>query len=441
MPEAVVVRSPNLPVLAGSLATALLKASSSCASKVEAEFRASGWFFEAHLEVEDPDALEASLANVLREGADKYSKFKVAPLTIGPAGDSTQLEKVARELGVQLGDKLYNRLSALGQALVNRYRGKLLNLLSSEWRLEVPADKVRVQEGWGSMRLPSLPRSASMYEMGRFFGLRDLKTGSATRALLDVRADASWWMLSLLLPAAPMAQLEIVGDDRRLVYVFFEPSLGYRYKREDFKALSEVLEVAEALLRDTGFFVEDVELARFTLLAHITSAVSEPFVYAKVPGSLRVWGLRLAGQRFQEVYSEVVRVGEVALMCKAFEQRFGKREVARVVAKDCAELGKTLQSLLRRAEAISRELRLDRFAALYKLLLRSLVEPGYAAPGDFLYELLRFLEVEDWRVRFTGILASRFVQELKMKPDEARETAKSKLNTLTALVRSVAGAR
>jgi len=237
-----------------------------------------------------------------------------------------------------------------------------------------------------------------------------------------------------------MVQLEIVGDDRRLVYAFFEPVPEYRYKHEDLKAHGEVLKAAEDWLRETGFFVEDVELARLTLLAHITRNVSEPFVYAEVPGSLRVWGLRLAGQRFQEVYSEVVRVGEVALLCRAFEQRFRKREVARTVAGDCAELGKTLQSLLRRAEAISRELRLDRFATLYKLLLRSLVEPGYAAPGDFLYELLRFLEAEDWRARFIGILASRFVQERQMKPEEARETARGMLSMLTALVRSVAGA-
>ena len=438
MSEAV-ARCPNLPVLAGSLATALLKAAYGSASRVGAEFRPSGWLLEALLELEDPAAFEASLADVLQKGARNYSEFRVAPVTIGPAGDTAQLEKVAKELGASLEGKLYERLSALGQAFARRYRGKLLALLSSEWRLDVSAERVKVQEGRGSMRLPSLPRSASMYEMGRFFGLRDLKGGSATRALLDVRADAGWWLLSLTLPMTAAAHLEVADEERRLVFVFFEPAPRHRYRYQDLKALGELLGSAEQFVSKAGYYVEDVELARLTLLAHAASTVSNPLACAGVPGALRVWGLRLAGQRFQEVFSEILQTGEVALLYQALRQRFG--EDARAVARSCAKLGRVLQRLVKRFEAVSRELRLERFTTLYKLLLRSLVEPGYAAPADLLYELHRFLEVEEWRARFVGVAAGRLAEEEQISLEEAREEASGMLNRLSSLVRSVAGAR
>jgi hypothetical protein len=443
VPEAV-ARCPNLPVLAGSLATALLKAASGCASRVDAEFRPSGWLLEVLLELEDPEAFEAALADVLQKGVSNYSGFRVAPVTIGPTGDTAQLEKVAKELSVPLEKKekkkepLYERLSALGQALARRYRGRLLALLSSEWRLDVSAERVRVQEGRGSMRLPSLPRSASMYEMGRFFGLRDLKGGSATRALLDVRADAGWWLLSLTLPMTAAAHLEVADEERRLVFVFFEPAPRHRYRYQDLKALGKLLDSVEQFVGKAGYYVEDVELARLTLLAHATGTVSNPFACAGVPGALRVWGLRLAGQRFQEVFSEILQTGEVALLYQALRQRFG--EDAQAVAKGCAKLGRVLQRLVKRFEAVSRELRLERFTTLYKLLLRSLVEPGYAAPADLLYELHRFLEVEEWRARFVGVVAGRLAEEEQISLEEAREEASGMLNRLSGLVRSVAGA-
>jgi hypothetical protein len=100
-----------------------------------------------------------------------------------------------------------------------------------------------------------------------------------------------------------------------------------------------------------------------------------------------------------------------------------------------------LQRLVKRFEAVSRELRLERFTTLYKLLLRSLVEPGYAAPADLLYELHRFLEVEEWRARFVGIVAGRLAEEEQISLEEAREEASGMLNRLSSLVRSVASAR
>jgi hypothetical protein len=439
VPETVVVRAPNLPVLAGSVATTLLKAAIGCASRVEMKFRPSGWLLEVVLELEDPAAFEAALADELQRGARKYSELKVAPVTVGPAGDTAQLEKVAGDLGAPLEGKLYERLSSLSNALLRKYRGKLLKLLSSEWKVEVSAGKVKVQEGGGRMRLPSLPRSVSMYEMIRSFGLRDVKPGSATKALLDVRADAAWWLLSLILPMVAAVHLEVVNEEeRRLVFVFFEPAPRHRYRYQDLKDLGELLESAEQFVGEAGYYVEDLELARLTLLAQLVSTVSNPFACSEVPGSLRVWGLRLAGQRFQEVFSDALQTGEVALLYQALRQRFG--EGAQAAAGDCAKLGRMTQYLLKRFQAVSRELRLGRFATLYKFLLRSLVEPGYTAPGDFLYELLRFLEVDEWRARFVGVVAARLVEEEQIRLEEARERARGMLNTLSTLVRSVAGA-
>jgi hypothetical protein len=439
VPETVVVRAPNLPVLAGSVATTLLKAATGCASRVDIEFRPSGWLLEVTLELEDPAAFEAALANVLQESARNYSKLKVAPVTIGPAGDIAQLEKVAGDLGAPLeGKQLYERLSSLSNALLRKHRGKLLKLLSSEWKVEVSAGKVKVQEGGGRMRLPSLPRSVSMYEMIRSFGLRDVKPGSATKALLDVRADAAWWLLSLVLPMTAAAHLEVADEERRLIFVFFEPAPRHRYRYQDLKDLGELLESAEQFVGEAGYYVEDLELARLTLLAQLVSTVSNPFACSEVPGSLRVWGLRLAGQRFQEVFSDALQTGEVALLYQALKQRFGGG--AQAAAGDCAKLGRMTQYLLKRFQAVSRELRLGRFATLYKFLLRSLVEPGYTAPGDFLYELLRFLEVDEWRARFVGVVAARLVEEEQIRLEEARERARGMLNTLSTLVRSVAGA-
>ena len=289
------------------------------------------------------------------------------------------------------------------------------------------------------MRLPSLPRSVSMYEMIRSFGLRDVKPGSATKALLDVRADTAWWLLSLILPMVAAVHLEVVNEEeRRLVFVFFEPVPQHKYRSQDHKALGELLSSVEQFVSRAGYYVEDLELARLTLLAQLVSTASNPFACSEVPGSLRVWGLRLAGQRFQEVFSEILQTGEVALLYQALGQRFG--EDARAVAKSCAKLGRVLQRLVKRFEAVSRELRLERFTTLYKLLLRSLVEPGYAAPADLLYELHRFLEVEEWGARFVGVVAGRLAEEEQISLEEAREEAREMLNRLSSLVRSVAGA-
>jgi hypothetical protein len=321
--------------------------------------------------------------------------------------------------------------------LLRRHRGRLLELLSSEWRVEVSADKVKVQEGKGSMKLPSLLRSVSMYEMTRSFGLRDLKP-APLRELCWTRGLTPAGGCCRSSSRCAAAYLEVVDEERRLVFVFFEPVLRYRYKYQDLKALGELLDSVWQFVGKAGYYVEDIELARLTLLAHTASTVSNPFARAEVPGSLRVWELRLAGQRFQEVFSETLQTDEVALLYQALRQRF--EEEARVVAGDCAKLGKTIQYLLKRFQAVSRELRLERFATLYKFLLRNLVEPGYAAPGDFLYELLRFLEVEEWRARFVGIASVRLAEEEQISLEEAREKARGTLDRLSNLVRSVAGA-
>ncbi|RSN72532.1 MAG: hypothetical protein DSO07_08210 [Thermoproteota archaeon] len=431
--EEKIIRAPNLPLLVDSLSTVILKVHDYLK---EVKFGENPWIFEAHLKFKSSEELEFALFNTLKSGIKKYEEMKVAPVTIGPSGDTAKFDSLFKEFGSQpVEGKLYEKLKRLCEVFLNNYKGRLLDLLSSKWNIEFNG-KVKLIEGSGRMKLPSLVRSINIYEMGRFSGLRDTKsTGPASKALFDVRADLGWWMLSHILPTVSMAHLERLpeGKETLITYVQFEPVRGVRYNYINLRCYSEILKAIEGHVGKTGFFIEDSELARLSLTLWAYYGTTHPLSYAGIGGGFRIRGIRLAGQRMQEAYIEALPAGEVVLLDARLGQIFGSN--ARAVAEKTAKLGILLQQLIRKYQALASELRLVRFAVLYRNFLRSLVEPGYAIPSEQFYELQRFIETEDWRIRFIGVLTAWLKDGLE--EDEARDEAYRILDTVRGLVNMI----
>jgi hypothetical protein len=438
--ENIVIRVPNLPLLVDSLSTVILKVYDHLK---EVKFLENPWLFEAHLKIKDREELESALVNRLESGIRKYREMKVVPVTVGSSGDTAKFGNLFKELGLQFAEgKVYEKFEKLCGALLSKYKGRILDLLSSEWDVDVSKFKVEIKlKGMPRklLKLPSIIRSINVYEMGRFSGLRDVKPkGSASKALFDVRADLNWWLLSHILLTISMTHLERFQRGRTLeeilTYVHFEPIRGIRYSYIDLKCYLEIFEAIEENVKKNGLFVEDPEFARLSLILWAYHKASSPFTYAKIGGNLKIRRIKLAGQRMQETYIETLPAGEITLLDARLGQMFG--ENALTIAEKTAKLANMLQRLIREYEKIASELKLMRLAVLYKSFLRSFTEPGYATTSELLYEIQRFLETEDWRNRFIGVLTTQLKRE-GFKDDEAQNEVYKILDIIKGIMAEV----
>ena len=295
------IRVPALPLLIDAVNTAIAKSVARAETSSEVLFKWSPWLAEIELAYEDRSEIEDSLYAVLYEGARRLRELKIAPVTVGISGDTGKFESLCRELDLHLPEgKLYERTAALFEEFLDAYQGALLDLLATRWEVEVSksGDKVLLSTTTGrDYMLPSLVRSVSLYEEGRFFGLRDERRGRVSKGLLNARSDAKWWLLSLLAVSSTLTGIERLQEETRLIHVLFEPTYGILYEREDLRAYGDVLDVVEDRVKRIGLYVEDLELTRLTLLLDIYSSVENPLFFAFSSHSISFYGV-LGGYGF-----------------------------------------------------------------------------------------------------------------------------------------------
>ncbi|MEM4444136.1 MAG: hypothetical protein QXJ21_02100 [Thermofilum sp.] len=434
--QAWVLRWPALPVLTDFVNTLVAKAVAQAAGAVEGvTFLQTPWFAEARVEVVDEDLFRGSLAHVVESGGAQLSQLKAMIVTVGIAGDTQQLGKVAGELGFPLAEgKTYDQVAGLVKSFAVQY-GKGRVGVSSDWEVAVK-DKVEIKlrsAGGKGYPLPSLVRSVSLYEGGRFSGLRDERaSGSLSKGTFEARCDAAWWILSLAAAGASLATVERAQEESRYVFVSFEPVYGLRY--ESMAYYREFSDAVEEFVGRVGLFVEDEELFRLSLLFHVYSTLSSPLIPARFGIKLR--SIRAVGRRFTEAYVTSISAGEVEVLHRALQSYVGG--LARAAARACSELGHFVMTTQRGAPAIARELNLEAFASKLKILMRALSEPGYSPPSEPLYDMLRTMRVSEWRARFIGLLSSRIQERRGVSKEDAVREAREIYDGVSELVATVA---
>lgn len=395
-------------------------------------FNGSALLYRATIETSDFNSFEKALANQVGEGAKRIRELKVSPITVGPSGDSMQLDRWADELGIRQAEgKLYERIANLCDSLTKR--NNLIDLLKRDWSVEVDGKILIAPEGIAGRGypLPSIVRSLNLYEGARFSGLRDRGTGSLSKGVLEIRGDAAFCILSLAAVAASLVGVEIVeGGGSRLIFSHFEPVQGLAYTSGDMKFFREIDDVSRSFIRRIGLFTEDEELFRLSLLFHIYSKISSPLIPSNF--SIRIRGVISAGRRFTEAYVTSIHSQEISILGRALREIVGEED--RSAAEACADLGRLVMSIRRRMPAVARELHLDAFSSKLRALMRSLSEPGYSTPSELLYDLLRMMEERPWRARFIGLLTAGFMREQNIHEENAKQLASREFYKIRELV-------
>ncbi|MEM2677636.1 MAG: hypothetical protein QXU62_03240 [Thermofilaceae archaeon] len=430
-----VLRWPALPVLTDFMNTLVAKAVAQAMGAVEGvTFLQTPWFAEARVEVVNANTFRGSVANMIQRGGSQLEQQKAMIVTVGIAGDTQHLGSVARELGLSLAEgKTYAQIAKLIEGFARQYEKGLLDV-SSNWQKGVEKDKVEVRPSSIKGRgypLPSLVRSVSLYEGGRFSGFRDERpSGSLSRGVFEARCDAAWWTLILAAAGVSLAAVERVQDEIRYVFVNFEPVYGLRY--DNMTYYQEFSEVVERFIGQVGLFVEDEELFRLSLLFYVYGVLSSPMIPSRFGIKLR--SIRAVGRRFTEAYLTSIFSSEVEVLHRVL---LGYVKAPREAARACSELGSFTMAIQRSAPAIARELNLDAFASKLKVLLRALSEPGYVPPGEPLYDLLRTMRVGEWRARFVGLLSSWIERRNGCSRESAVKEAREKYDRVMELAATV----
>ncbi|MEM0267605.1 MAG: hypothetical protein QXV98_03190 [Thermofilaceae archaeon] len=437
--QAWVLRWPALPVLTDFVNTLVAKAVAQAAGAVEGvTFLQTPWFAEARVEVVDENLFRGSFAHMLRRGGRQLSQLKAMIVTTGTAGDAKQFGKVAQELGLSLtGEKTYDRIAALIKDFARRYgRGQVR--ISSEWKEPRFEDKVEVKlslvKGRG-FPLPSLVRSVSFYEGGRFSGFRDVKSeGPMSKGVFDVRCDASWWILTLAAAGASLIKVERTREENRYMFACFEPQYGVRY--ESLSYYQEFSRAVERFIEETGAFVEDEELFRLSLLFYVYKTLLNPLLRIRIGIKLREVRTGRRITRFTESYVTSISTGEIEILHRSLRSYVGG--LAREAARACSELGRFVMITQRNNPTLARELSFDAFASKLKLLMRALSEPGYAPPSEPLYDMTRMMRMSEWRARFIEYLANRIEEWRGIPKEDAIADARGMYEQISELAATVA---
>ncbi|MEM0094303.1 MAG: hypothetical protein QW753_08055 [Thermofilum sp.] len=434
-----VLRWPALPVLTDFMNTLVAKAVAQAMGAVEGvTFMQSPWFAEARVEVSDENLFRGSFTHIIRKGGKQLSQLRASIVTIGRAGDTKQLYKVASELGLSLsGEKTCDRIAGLVKDFARQY-GRSRVSISTNW--EEPKLKDRVEIKLSSIRrkgypLPSLVRSVSFYEGGRFSGFRDVgPKGPMNKGVFDVRCDASWWILILAAAGASLIKVERTREGSRYMFACFEPQYGVRY--ESLSYYQEFSSAVERFIEEVGVFVEDEELFRLSLLFYVYKTLSNPLLRIKIGIKLRE--IRTGGRitRFTESYVTSISTGEIMMLHRVLRSYVGG--LAREAARACSELGRFVMTIQRYNPALAKELNFDVFASKLKFLMRALSEPGYMPPSEPLYDMIRMMRVGEWRVRFIKYLANRIEKWRGIPKEDALADARRMYDQISELAATVA---
>lgn len=437
------IRYPALPLLADFLNTLLIKAayrSLQIDSAIEGiVFNTGTLLHSCTIHLRDVNKFESSLEGLLEESMRRYQEMKTLPVTAGPSGDTNQFGMIASRSGIQLSGKegSYEQLATLYEGLLSK-RKRVLDILSAQWDISAKEKILLKQKNLEEEKgypPPSILKSVSLYEGGRFFGLRDEGSGSINKGTLKVRFDSDFWLLSLISPGVSLVKvINLDSRDRAFVFVNFEPIYGLKYGPGDLEFYGQFSEEVERFVSKTGLFMEEEELFRLSMLLHLYSKISSPML-GRTKFCVKLRAVRPVGRRFNELFISFIHPDEISALSEALGSI--AVEDARSIAESCSRLGAFIIQLTRGSPAIARELNLDGLIPKLKILLTSLAYPGYSVPTESLYDLVRVLKVDEWRSRFIGLLARRIQEEEGTGETEAREKARRYLDKLIRIVENV----
>ncbi len=258
----------------------------------------------------------------------------------------------------------------------------------------------------GDLRLPRLLVSEGFYELGKFGGLKDVKsTGRPSLGIVEIRANGGVVALLTASLLALTAGSGSIGETD--VYVIPTMDIvGIEVRRLEAKFLTDVFRQFNFIIGDKSQYwmpVEDVDGMRLAALFEIYSRVGEEA--EKVIGGRRVLeSVRLnlstfspTGLRFYRREGFTISLGEVANLGSAMEAigftGWDKYKVASTVAR-------LIISTLYLSKIASEQGLYKRLASDAKMLAYS-IATGVRRPYlDALYRLSRYLREEDvlWRI-------------------------------------------
>ncbi|MFZ8795166.1 MAG: hypothetical protein ACO2O2_14980 [Acidilobaceae archaeon] len=258
----------------------------------------------------------------------------------------------------------------------------------------------------GDLRLPRLLVSEGFYELGKFGGLKDVKsTGRPSLGIVEIRANGGVVALLTASLLALTAGSGSVGETD--VYVIPTMSIvGVKVERFDAEFLTNVFSQFNLIIRSKSQYwmpVEDVDGMRLAALFEIYSRVGERA--EKLIGSRRVLeSIRLnlstfssTGLRFYRREGFTISLGEVANLGFAMEAvGFTGRDKYKVAST----VARLIISTLYLSKIASEQGLYKRLASDAKMFAYS-IATGVRRPYlDALYRLSRCLREEDvlWRI-------------------------------------------
>jgi len=258
----------------------------------------------------------------------------------------------------------------------------------------------------GDLRLPRLLVSEGFYELGKFGGLKDVKsTGRPSLGIVEIRANGGVVALLTASLLALTAGSGSVGETD--VYVIPTMNIvGVKVERFDAEFLTNVFSQFNLIIRSKSQYwmpVEDVDGMRLAALFEIYSRVGERA--EKLIGSRRVLeSIRLnlstfssTGLRFYRREGFTISLGEVANLGFAMEAvGFTGRDKYKVAST----VARLIISTLYLSKIASEQGLYKRLASDAKMFAYS-IATGVRRPYlDALYRLSRCLREEDvlWRV-------------------------------------------
>jgi hypothetical protein len=258
----------------------------------------------------------------------------------------------------------------------------------------------------GDLRLPRLLVSEGFYELGKFGGLKDVKsTGRPSLGIVEIRANGGVVALLTASLLALTAGSGSVGETD--VYVIPTMNIvGVKVERFDAEFLTNVFSQFNLIIRSKSQYwmlVEDVDGMRLAALFEIYSRVGERA--EKLIGSRRVLeSIRLnlstfssTGLRFYRREGFTISLGEVANLGFAMEAvGFTGRDKYKVAST----VARLIISTLYLSKIASEQGLYKRLASDAKMLAYS-IATGVRRPYlDALYRLSRCLREEDvlWRI-------------------------------------------
>ena len=364
------------------------------------------------IEVEIPhknplDILLHNMLNILRDRKDHVDRLGDVPV-LRQRMTGSDYDIFEEGLGVKLPGRR-EKWGGFYTSLLEYVRGHLdevkAGISPDGVTLGVEKGNLRLIFG-GDLRLPRLLVSEGFYELGKFSGLKDVKsTGRPSLGIVEIRANGGVVALLTASLLALTAGSGSIGETD--VYVIPTMDIvGIEVGRLEAKFLTDVFRQFNSIISDKSQYwmpVEDVDGMRLAALFEIYSEVGEE-AEKRIRSRRVLESIRLnlstfspTGLRFYRREGFTISLGEVANLGSAMEAigftGWDRYRAASTVAR-------LIISTLYLSKIASEQGLYKRLASDAKMLAYSIATGERRPYLDALYRLSRYLKEEDvlWRI-------------------------------------------